>query len=1763
MADDLKATVSGLLNPLPMAARDEGSDLHQTVSGLLAEPQFHEEGLIDAASRVLGLFGQGAKDGWHEATTFAPETEKYLRENGLHADLTGNQQQIGQAFNGAIMRPAANNIVVEALRRGGVETLGQIMRGGAYVFGVPAALIGGLDAAIMGETGRQGPVGAAMDAFPLMGGELGGFGPPRQRMPATRRAALETPSYDAMRAAQADLRTQEMAARDVGQDLYEAYALRAIGKGGEGAYFGLEPYAPLDPEFAHIQPEARPTNIHEAVRQAQPDLFAEYDAMSERKDALRAQIAQAQEQLRSQAEAQNPKAAQIAEWQDRLDRMTPTMREKYGDALETRIKDARAEFADQFAMLTRDTPEIGDMRQELLAADYRMRDLAPDVQEAYRDAAKDWQAPEEPVEAPREPEAPSEAPTPEAPAEAAPTPTAEPTAPARPPVNIADDVATKLQAAGRPLEEAQASGAIVDAYWRTRAAHFGEDAGALYGRMGSDIKAGGKGGRGGLAQGKIRLPASMENGRAVVTLFEKADASTFLHETGHEWLERMMADGRNPNAPAPIAAEAANVRKWLGMKEDQAAPTTAQHERFARAWEQYLREGIAPTQALAGVFQQFRDWLRSIYQTLQGLGKPIDAEIRGIFDRMLAVAPDARETVIAPERAFASAVEEVKASPLFAKVPKEPTRLTEFLRRPTVQFAGTIHETRTPGGLLDPGGDVAAIIGGPKGRPGLINNTSGLHLDHAALRAWEEGYFHDQGQRPTINDLLDKISEDVNGNPQYSMHDLEAVQAYKDAIAHNEEVQRLSDQHGISTRGKTREQFFDEVRAKMGEEEAAKAAEQSAEDHTYALTDAEEAWRDSIPPDETAGMEPDYRPPPSWEEMDGAYRQEESAARPVEGDADTGRSDRAAGSEAVRQGGEGQGGGGAGAGRRDTASEGYYGTSAPDELVRKGGNIRLDNLNAPEDVKLAVEALAREDNDFWDARGGVISDIERRQMADQLGLSVDTFDFRKPEGVSNSVWTEAVQKLFVQANAQFAEISGKFARSGSVEDLADYTATKQRVLMIARYFSNMTAEAGRTLRVFDKANIDFAKDLTTQLRAENQGRTLFQMQEEARLAASMDDPRKAMKFITEVDDGRWGRTRKAIISYYVNSLISGPITHAAYLVGNEVQSLVKMGLVTPGQAALGSLREMLGGKAGDRVYWGEVGAQLYGHFYGWGAGIVPAVKALQSGVPFMKGIEGLEAAKFREAAEGAPQRVLNVSALTTEGGGRPAALGKQQIAIYDATMERLAREKAAADGLTGEEADAAAQRFIREPPKEAVDAATRASAQTIPGVAGRILETPARIVNAIHTLGYSANYEQEIARLAFRDAAARGLDGNDLAASIAKFRADPPVDAMEAAHNEAMRMMLMKSAKPGGAQYHVGQAVSNFLPAKLAMPFMQVGMNILETSADMTLLALAKEDARADLMGRNGGAAFDLRAGKIMVGAGISTAIIGMAMNGLITDGGPRDPNQRRMMEESGWKPYSFKWGDQYIPFRKWLGGLGPLVAAASNVPRIAGLAEEGDLAKVAAALSFGFGEVVADESWMKSLADFVEAVHNWEHKGDRYVRNMAASFVPFSSAMNQTARMVDPYQRDAHTLIDSILNKIPMASETLLPQLDAWGEPIASHLILSPSTDKHDPVDERMVALGMGRPRPFDKKINGVELTPEQYFEYMQTGGRFRKMMLDNLVAQRGFANAPDHIQKELIEQTLAAAKKMATGAMLANHYDVTLKSADTKAKLLMGIKP
>lgn len=144
----------------------------------------------------------------------------------------------------------------------------------------------------------------------------------------------------------------------------------------------------------------------------------------------------------------------------------------------------------------------------------------------------------------------------------------------------------------------------------------------------------------------INAQVTINKEQSVITLFKTANASSFLHESAHLFLNDTFEFVKSGQADEEYLNYWNRIAKHLDVKEDQETLTTEQQEKFAREFEAYLREGKAPSEGLRKAFSAFRRWLTRIYRDITGLGVEVTDEVREIMDRMLATEEEIREREI-------------------------------------------------------------------------------------------------------------------------------------------------------------------------------------------------------------------------------------------------------------------------------------------------------------------------------------------------------------------------------------------------------------------------------------------------------------------------------------------------------------------------------------------------------------------------------------------------------------------------------------------------------------------------------------------------------------------------------------------------------------------------------------------------------------------------------------------------------------------------------------------------------------------------------------------------------------------------------------------------------------------------------------------------------------------------------------------------------------------------------------------------------------
>jgi hypothetical protein len=124
------------------------------------------------------------------------------------------------------------------------------------------------------------------------------------------------------------------------------------------------------------------------------------------------------------------------------------------------------------------------------------------------------------------------------------------------------------------------------------------------------------------ANAAVRISA---DGSAVIYALTSPDVSSPLHELAHVFEHYLSDQERND------VLQAAGHDTW----------SVDTSEYFARGFERYLAEGVAPTAALKALFKAFKEWLLDIYQGIKG--SPIDVKInskmKSIYASMVSDVP--------------------------------------------------------------------------------------------------------------------------------------------------------------------------------------------------------------------------------------------------------------------------------------------------------------------------------------------------------------------------------------------------------------------------------------------------------------------------------------------------------------------------------------------------------------------------------------------------------------------------------------------------------------------------------------------------------------------------------------------------------------------------------------------------------------------------------------------------------------------------------------------------------------------------------------------------------------------------------------------------------------------------------------------------------------------------------------------------------------------------------------------------------------------
>lgn len=472
----------------------------------------------------------------------------------------------------------------------------------------------------------------------------------------------------------------------------------------------------------------------------------------------------------------------------------------------------------------------------------------------------------------------------------------------------------------------------------------------------------------------------------------------------------------------------------------------------------------------------------------------------------------------------------------------------------------------------------------------------------------------------------------------------------------------------------------------------------------------------------------------------------------------------------------------------------------------------------------------------------------------------------------------------------------------------------------------------------------------------------------------------------------------------------------------------------------------------------------------------------------------------------------------------------------------------------------ASKTFLKEEPSDAFLKVEARRQKAIPGLTGKVIRIPTRLLTAEDEFFKSIGYRMELNALAVREGLAKGLKGRELAQFIQQMR-QTPSDKIKYGAIEAGRYQTFTSELGEKGQL-VQRLANSYPPFKLIAPFVRTPVNIVTFAGERTPLGLAsrriqKELIRTDEIG-------DIARARMAMGTGIATGIAALAAAGHITGGGPTDPALRSRLRDQGWQPYSIKIGDKYHAYGR-LEPLGILFGLAADYNEIVGQIGEKDAVELATSIVISLSQNLTSKTFLRGVSGAFEAMGNPDRYGERFVQRFIGTAVPTGVA--QVARIEDPILRDARTITDTLKARLPGYSDDLPARRNLWGEPIILEGgfgpdLISPvysSTAKPDKVSQEMFDLEMPTRLP-QRTIDRVELSPRLYSEFVERAGKPAKEVLDVIVNSPKWDGLPSGAKRDIIDQTITKFRSAARDLMIIEHPELFGAVLDRRLKEGLG---
>jgi hypothetical protein len=489
---------------------------------------------------------------------------------------------------------------------------------------------------------------------------------------------------------------------------------------------------------------------------------------------------------------------------------------------------------------------------------------------------------------------------------------------------------------------------------------------------------------------------------------------------------------------------------------------------------------------------------------------------------------------------------------------------------------------------------------------------------------------------------------------------------------------------------------------------------------------------------------------------------------------------------------------------------------------------------------------------------------------------------------------------------------------------------------------------------------------------------------------------------------------------------------------------------------------------------------------------------------------------------------------------------------------------------------------------------------------GTGVRLPTRIMTATDEFFKQMTYRSYVNQHVTRQGLDRGLKGVELARYL-----DEELEAAFDAQGRGISTPALDYAREAtfttplteGIAKNVSQMVNEHPSLRLIMPFVRTPTNIFRGVLGRSLGSLTVVPGLGNIVAtinpvlknlqadfRAGGVRKSTAVGKMATGGAMYATAMIMTQKGLLTGGGPSDPQQRNVLRATGWQPYSFvRMGSdgtkKYVQYNR-LDPFGLFLGLAADFGTVGGYLPEDKRDELATVMIASVIKNFSSKTYLTGLIDLMEAIENPDRRAQQFLSSLSGSFAP-----RVLSHMVpDEYYREARTIRDGFDKMIPYFRDRLSPKRNVFGEKIEVNGAWGPDTlspfaqteNRNDPVADEMASLqhGFSMPSPSVYGINLLDASEgtgtDYYDELLETtgsitlNGKTLKQALAGLISDPRYQALPETDdgmeptgRVALVQNTMRRYRGAARRQLLRKHDSLVQLVLDKRRKDAGGRRP